>query len=152
MLSHLTYEKRNIVFSMEKPVLLAEIYKDTAIEYGLQFVNQQTRGGLLIRSVDKKLSMNRLAEGAFVIHTFCESDYRLLMPSPNVTFKPLMSQVFNNTNNFKSIRQAFTNPIVFGNLSEVSLDIYVDLWRSVGANIGRVVEHKIVWEKTFDLN
>lgn len=146
------YDNKPISFSQEKPVLLVEIYKDVAIEYGLQFISQEA-SGLLIRSIPlKQLNYRRLADGAFCIYTSQNSDCRFFMPSPNVKFAPLTMQRFTHTVDFKSMSRALQHPQLINGMSEVSLDVYANLWRAVGANIGRKLDGNIKWEKSFILN
>lgn len=147
-----TYENKNIFFSHQNPILLVELYTDVIIEYGLQFIEQRP-SGLLISCKDKnKFNNSRVAEGAFCIHTNRNSDTRFFMPSPNVSFKPLTMHKLSEQTNFRTLPQALMEPQILNSYTELSLDIYVHVWRSAGANIGRKVNNKIKWEKPFHLN
>jgi hypothetical protein len=142
-------DQEPVVLSKDAPVSLLEVYHDAIIEYGVQYGEEDVMG-LLIRNVPhKKLTYNRLAQGAFCIYASRHSDTRFLMPSPNVQLEPLTVQHFGDTQRFASMRKAFDHPQLINSLTEVSLDVYVSLWRSVGANIGRKVGELIVWEKSF---
>jgi hypothetical protein len=147
-----SYENKVIRFSSDNPILLVELYTDIIIEYGVRF-SQQGPSGLLIATTTKgKFDNNRLADGAFCIYTNKHSDCRFYMPSPNVQFEPLTMHRFAERTNFKSLSNALMQDQILSTFAELSLDIYVNVWRSAGGNIGRKIDNKIKWEKAFHLN
>lgn len=147
-----TYENKVISFSQDNPVLLVELYTDMVIEYGVQFMERRPCGLLIVSKDKNKFNNSRVAEGAFMVHTNRHSDSRFFMPSPNVSFNPLTMHRFAERTQFKTLAQALMEPQILNSYAELSLDIYVHVWRSAGANIGRKLNNKIKWEKQFHLN
>lgn len=151
-----TYEKKLISFSQQNPIMLVELYTDTVIQYGVQFVEHRPVGLLITSTTKNKIDNSHVAEGAFCIHTNRHSDNRFVMPSPNVSFQPLtmhrLNEKLNEITRFNSLAQALMEPQILNSYAELSLDIYAHVWRSAGANIGRKVNNKIKWEKPFHLN
>ena len=68
-------------------------------------------------------------------------------PTVNVEFPPLTAQPMFSLITFSSIEEAIAYPAALKTTTQVSLDIYIAVWRSVRARIGRWDGEKVIWER-----
>lgn len=69
-------------------------------------------------------------------------------PTVNVEYPPLTASPILSMISFASIEEAVRYPATLKTMTQVSMDIYVAVWRSMRARIGRWDGNKVVWDRS----
>jgi hypothetical protein len=145
------FEGQKINTSPAKPWMLAVRYVGHYTLYGLSYRGENV-AGLASSSSFSDLALDTLAVGAYYIDvgpvpkqqadTLSENG-----PAVDTQLAPLTSQFGDLVRSHSSMVEAITAPDILNMMSLVSVDIFAQMWRVMGAKIGRHDGEEIVWEK-----
>lgn len=119
--------------------------------YGIYFMGT-IPNGCASNSGYEPPSLDSLAPGAYYVDTTPVDKASADLVSVNgpvldVQLKELTTSRLDKTTKYSDIVEAINAPTTLASLTLVSLDIYVQIWRALGARIGRKVNDQIEWEK-----
>ncbi len=150
------FESIAIQVSESSPFVMASEFKAGAHADGLSYLGGKVCGTSSLSGIHEPLEVfatteSRLAEGAYIVDKRpCGADGIAAVysgPMAKVGLPALtISRMWEKDQTFASMLDALACEDTNKGMTFVSLDIYVALWRNVGARIGRKVNGQIVWE------
>lgn len=146
-----SYEGLPILPASDKPWMIVICSGGSYVLYGLSFAGNRRNGVASLSGYDT-LVTDRLALGCYYLDTTpVPTDWAEMFqvngPVLDCELPPLTISAAGNPITFKDIVAAIEDSKTLQALTQVSPDVYVQIWRVMGARVGRWNGEKILWEE-----
>lgn len=151
MLNTFKFDGQSIIPTPKSPWMLAIKLLGHYTLWGASFIKER-RVGLASSSAFDDMSIDTLSSGAYYIDTttmnneFAETIH-FNGPVVDIDLPPLSIRPLNSIITFADMIEVIQSPHTLQVMTAVSIDVYAQIWRVMGAKIGRCINKNIVWEQ-----